>query len=328
MGNSDLKKKIVQWGQEQLTTLGYTLKNIHPEKVLDTPWSYLVRFETSDGYVYLKHTPEMFSLEPTIIKILDEQFNASVPEVISHNTGLNCFLMKNAGRTLREILKQKFDEDLLSRTIDQFTSLQVDIADQVGVFLDVGVPDYRLDKLTDLYRTFISQKELLIEEGLSDAEVNKLESLTTTVSSLCEELSGYHIKQTIVQPDFNDNNTLVDDMKQKLTIIDLGEIVISHPFFSLLNFLQQIKKHHGLTDGDDVFLRLKDACFKNHRVYFDPKEDFQDMLATAELVNTVYGLVYQVRFMRACGKENLVSYQHWKLGNLLRNFIAIFTDTH
>ena len=96
--HEDLHKEIIQWGCKCLTSLGYTLKSSLPEKVLNTPWSYLVRFETSDGHIYLKQTPELFALEPTIIKILHDQFYASVPTVIGQNTELNCFLMKDAGR--------------------------------------------------------------------------------------------------------------------------------------------------------------------------------------------------------------------------------------
>ena len=229
--------------------------------------------------------------------------------------------MKVVGITLREFLKQSFNEELLFRAIEQFTALQDAISEHVDVFLDIGVPDYRLDKLPGLYKDFVSQKDLLEAEGLSDAEVNQLALLTTEVSRLCEKLSGYPVKQNIVQPDFNDNNTLIDNMRKKITIIDLGEIVISHPFFSLLNFLQQIKKHHRLTDEDDLYLKIEDVCFKNYKVYFDTKKDFQDMLVTAELVSSIYFLVYQVRFMSACGKENLMAHQHWKLGDLLRGFI-------
>ncbi len=57
--------------------------------------------------------------------------------------------------------------------------------------------------------------------------------LLPKASILCKKLSDYSIKQTIVQPDFNDNNTLIDNVSN-ITTIDLGEIVISHPFFSLL----------------------------------------------------------------------------------------------
>lgn len=102
-GNDNLNKEIIHWGCKYLLSHGYTLKNNLPENVQDTPWSYVVRFATSDGYIYLKRTPELFALEPTIIQILHEQFHASVPIVIAHNAELNCFLMKDAGKPLRGV---------------------------------------------------------------------------------------------------------------------------------------------------------------------------------------------------------------------------------
>lgn len=321
--NDNLNKEITQWGYKCLTSLGYTLKSNLPENVLKTPWSYVVRFETSDGYIYLKHTPELFALEPTIIQILHDQFHASVPIVIAHNAELNCFLMKDAGRSLREILKKKFDEALLCRAIEQFTSLQIAVADHVDVFLNIGVPDYRLDQLPSLYKELISQHDLLIADGLSEVEISKLEALLPKIYNLCKKLSEYSIKQTIVQPDFNDNNTLIDDKSQDITIIDLGEIVISHPFFSLINCLEQIKKHHALTDEDYRYKKIKDACFKNYMNFFKSKEHLSDAFATAQLLHIVYGISYQYRFMIACGKERLMSFQHWKLSHLLKEFIVI-----
>ncbi|MGM9455241.1 aminoglycoside phosphotransferase family protein [Legionella bozemanae] len=320
-GNDNLKKEVIQWGCKYLVSHGYKLKSSLPENVQNTPWSYVVRFATSDGYIYLKHTPELLALEPTIIQTLHVQFHAPVPKIIAHNAELNCFLMNNAGKSLREILKQKFDEALLCKAIDQFTPLQIAVAGRVDVFLDIGVPDYRLDKLSGLYNELISQKDLLTAEGLSEVEISKSEALLPNVSNLCKKLSDHSIKQTIVQPDFNDNNTLIDDVSN-ITIIDLGEIVISHPFFSLVNCLEQIKKHHGLTDKDDTYLRIKDACFKNYMNFFESKEHLLDAFMTAQLLSNVYGISYQYRFMLACGKEQLVSFQHWKLSNLLKEFMA------
>ncbi|HAU1236255.1 TPA: aminoglycoside phosphotransferase family protein, partial [Legionella pneumophila] len=119
INNDNLNKKIIKWACTYLSSHNYMLKSNQPENVLNTPWSYVVRFDTSDGYIYLKHTPELFALEPIIIQILHEQFHASVPIIIARNEELNCFLMKDAGKPLRVILKQKFDEALLRRAIDQ-----------------------------------------------------------------------------------------------------------------------------------------------------------------------------------------------------------------
>lgn len=234
-GSDNLNQKIIQWGCKYLSTHGYTLKSSLPENVQNTPWSYVIRIATSDGYIYLKHTPKLLALEAIIIQILHDQFHASVPVVIAHNDELNCFLMKDAGRSLREILKKQFDAELICKAIEQFTSLQLSVADHVNIFFNIGVPDWRLNKLPDLYTQLITQKQdLLIEDGLSKKELEELEVLIPSVNHLCNKLSAFSIKQTMVQPDFNDNNTLIDDVSQNITIIDLGEIVISHPFFSIL----------------------------------------------------------------------------------------------
>src|SRR5580704_6517271 len=143
--NDNLNKEIIQWGCKYLSSHGYTLKSNQPENVQNRPWSHVIRFATSDGYIYLKHTPKLLALEASITQILHDQFHASVPEVIAFNAELNCFLMKDAGRPLREILKKRCDVDLLCQAIDQFTSLQLTVADHINIFIDMGVPDLRLD---------------------------------------------------------------------------------------------------------------------------------------------------------------------------------------
>ncbi|MDA0911331.1 MAG: GNAT family protein [Proteobacteria bacterium] len=203
--------------------------------IAKTPWSHV--FEINNGYevFYLKWAPEMFSKEPKIIRFLDEHTNASLPQIIAENSKLNCFLMKNAGQTLRETLNKKFSEELVLKTIKQFNSLQRDISEHVDALLEMGIPDYRLEQLPALYNELIKKKDLLLAERLSEIEIKQLNDLTPTVSNLCQKLASFQIADSIVQSDFNDNNTLVDELTHKITVIDLGEIVISHPFFSLLN---------------------------------------------------------------------------------------------
>lgn len=305
-GNDNLNKEIIQWGCEYLSSHGYTLKSNLAENVQSTPWSYVVRFATTNGYIYLKHTPKLLALEGSIIQILHDHFHVSVPEIIAHNAELNCFLMKDAGRSLRDILQQEFDATLFCKAIDQFTSMQLAVADHVNVFLDIGVPDWRLDKLPDLYMRLLSHKEILIEDGLSEKEMSELEKLIPKVSNLCQRLSDYAIKPSIVQPDFNDNNTLIANVSRDITIIDLGEIAISHPFFSLINCLQQAIKHHGLTDKDDTYLQLMDACLKNYRI-FESERHLLDAFAIARILFSIYGALGNHRLMIACNKASFTS---------------------
>ena len=39
-----------------------------------------------------------------------------------------------------------------------------------------------------------------------------------------------------------------------------------------------------LTDEDDTYLRIKDACFKNYMNFFESKEHLLDAFATAQLL--------------------------------------------
>lgn len=324
--NDKLNREVIQWGRNYLASHRYILKNTQPEHVQNTPWSYVVRFITSDGYIYLKHTPPLLALEPVITNILHDQFHASVPEVIAVNAELNCFLMKDAGRPLREILKNQFDPALLCKSIEQFTSIQLAVASDVDNFLDIGVPDWRLDELPALYQQLLSQKDLLMEDGLSEIELGELERLLPKITKLCKTLSDDSIKQTIVQCDFHDNNILISDISQTITFIDLGEIVISHPFFSLVGCLRQVQFHHALTKEDEAYFRLLDSCLKNY-LTFESKSRLLDSFVIAQLLWFVYEALAQYRLRLACEEARFLSFQrHGKLSGRLKELLAACCD--
>ena len=54
----------------------------------------------------------------------------------------------------------------------------------VDDFIDIGVPDWRLNKMPDLYGQAILQKDLLMADGLSELEVNELEELLPKINYL------------------------------------------------------------------------------------------------------------------------------------------------
>jgi hypothetical protein len=124
-----------------------------------------------------------------------------------------------------------------------------------------------------------------------------------------------------VQPDFHDNNVLIGDDTGKITWIDLGEVLISHPFFPLFNYLWQIKKHHGLKEDDGEYEKIKNVCFQPYRNMIDSGDSFNNAITIAEKLNLVYGVAYQYRFMNICGKEPLVAANQWKLRDALNELM-------
>ena len=311
---------IMHWGRETLLLHGYTLTDSLIETVQNTPWSHVIRYQTSSGYVYLKHTPPSLAIESTITQLLHDRFQASVPDIIAVNADLHCFLMKDAGEPLRSILKKQFDAALFCRAIDTYTKMQLATSNSLNVFLEIGVPDWRLNKLPALFDNLLSEKEILMADGLEEKEIEDLKTLSPVVEELCQQLSAFSIPATIVQCDFHDNNILIDEKTKAVTLIDLGEIVISHPFFSFIGCLFQVTRHHGLTEKDDVYKQLMAACLKNYATH-KSQDNLLKIFALAQKLWPIYEACCQYRLRILCDlKEFLGFQQHGKLADRLRQF--------
>lgn len=149
--------EIIDWATDSLTARGCLILH-EPEIVVETPWSTVIRFITQAGNIYLKQTPPALFLEPKIIQFLAEKLDPSVPVVIASNHELHCFLMKDAGLSLRGYLKTEFRSDLLSQAVQQYTTIQRSAESHINsFFLELGVPDWRLNKLPPFYQQIINQ---------------------------------------------------------------------------------------------------------------------------------------------------------------------------
>jgi hypothetical protein len=193
---------IFKWTTDCLASKRYPCEH-SPEIVQETPWSNVFRFTTSKGDVYLKQPAPLLAQEAKILQLLAYQFNASVPVVIAISDELHCFLMKDAGISLRTYLKSKFHPDLLCQSIKAFAAFQRSIENNIEPFLELEVPDWRLNKLPQLYGQIINQADFLKADGMTDEELQVLHDLYPQISEEFELLSEYNIPQTIVQPDCN-----------------------------------------------------------------------------------------------------------------------------
>jgi len=292
---------IIKWATDCLSSKGYTLQNL-PEIILETPWSNVIRFSTSKGCVYLKQPAPLLSQEAKIIRLLAEQFQTSVPQVIAVNDDLHCFLMENAGSNLRAYLKTEFKPELLYKSIQQFTAIQRITENAIEPFLALDIPDWRLRKLPTLYDEIINQVAFLKAEGMTDKELQRLQDLRPQIAEECELLSQYAIKNTIVQPDFNTNNILINPDTFELTFIDLGEVAITHPFFSLHNFLYTAIIHHGVEEGDQIYQKLQEVCIENW-LELGTKKQLLRGLILAKKLWSIYSVICHYHFMHCVDRS-------------------------
>lgn len=251
--------EMMQWADDYFSSHGYVITET-PEVIQKTPWSSVTRFSIDTGFIFLKQTPPALSLEPAVTKLLYDQLHASVPVVIASHQAHHCFLMEDAGNPLRETLKLHFDAGLLCQAIKVYTNMQYSSSGHIETFLELGVPDWRLNKLPTLYSQFIKEEKCLIDYGLTIEELNALDELQAKFKDLCVQLSEYNIPETLDHSDFHDNNILISSDKNKITIIDLGETVISHPFFSLINCLRNAMFRYSFVESDKNYRDIKNAC--------------------------------------------------------------------
>lgn len=268
----------IEWAQNYLTANGYEIHD-SPETIRAMPWSIVTRFSTSKGSIYLKKMAPLFSLEPTLIRVLSQWDEDSVPRVIAMNKDLRCFLMQDAGIQLSKHLKTNFQMDLLAKAITMCANTQYKAVNYVDDLLSIGVLDWRLAKLPEAYLHLLNQEAILQDDGLTAAEIKVLHSLYPKVSTLCERLSQYKVPETLEHTDFHDSNILIKD--GRLTIGDWGDAVISHPFFSLASYLNKVTRYYDVKEIDERYVYLQNV-YLNTWLEFASKEQLVEAFQLAK----------------------------------------------
>lgn len=290
----------LQWAVDVLSANGYKILIPSPDIIQKTPWSTVYRFSTDRGFVFLKDVPQALSLEPKVIDILRKEFNAPVPQLIANNPDEHCFLMQDAGIKLHEYFKENLQIDLLGDALQDYAELQIKASTRIQLFLDAGVPDWRLDKLPEQYSDLIVQDELLIGNGLTKEDLVKLKNLEPALLSICEKLSRYKIRDTFGHADFHDKNILIQPDTHQATVIDLGEVVITHPFFSLHNCLYMAKENFSLSD--EQYQKLQRDSLKPW-LALETQENLMEIFTLINQCWSIHAVLGELRLMNSVEKS-------------------------
>lgn len=309
---------IIGWAMASLESKHYSLSK-QPELIQETPWSNVIRLSTKQGDFYLKQPAPLLATEASIVLYLAAQMNASVPQIVASSDELHCFLMKDAGISLRQFLCLGNREDFFCQAIKEFTAFQRSTEGYIKPLLQLGMPDWRLNQLPDLYKEIINDKDFLKADGVTESELDKLNYLYPLVVEQLQALSEYGIAETVVQPDFNTNNILINTATQRFTMIDLGELAISHPFFSLHNFLYTATIHHGIKEQDLIWQQMLDACIENW-LDIRPKTKLLEGYALSRTLWPIYSACVHYHFMHCVDLKALNAWYGDKPQRLAKAF--------
>ena len=84
-----------------------------------------------------------------------------------------------------------------------------------------------------------------------------------------------------------------------------------------------MKKYHALTDEDDTYQRIKNACLKNY-MNFESKNNLLDAFEIAHILFFIYGALGKYRLIMACDKAKFTAefQRHGRLSIPLKELIA------
>ncbi len=210
----------VAWVDERLAGLGRE-RTGEPEQPHVRSWATALRVPTAEGPVWFKaNTPELRH-EVSVVERVSALVPDRVPPLLASDVERGWMLMADAGRRLREVIPQEGSldrwHDVLSGAADVARALEPDALELVGA----GVPDLRLHTLADGYAELVRRIE--VEPRFRGA--------VGRVRDLVDEVASYGIVETLQHDDLHDGQVFVKDGRN--LILDWGDAVVSHPFFTM-----------------------------------------------------------------------------------------------
>jgi hypothetical protein len=208
------------WVDERLTAAGRP-RTGDIDQMHVRPWSTVIRVPTADGDVFFKaNTPELRH-EALVSLLLSRRVPARVPPLLADDTERGWMIMEDAGRRLREVLAEERDLSRWDDIIEGAAEIARAMEPDVDQLLTAGVPDMRLAVLPDRYAALV--EDAAFEQRFRDA--------VPRVREMAEELASYGVTETLQHDDLHDGQVFVRGDRQ--LILDWGDCVVSHPFFTM-----------------------------------------------------------------------------------------------
>jgi hypothetical protein len=289
--------------------------------VVSTPWSVVIKVEVGQAVVYLKQTPPDLFTEPGVINCIHEKaVNAPVPKILFINHELHCFIMDSCGDySLRTKFNGLLDADLITDGIESYIKMQRTLECSLSDFEEIGVPDWRITCIPQLYADLLVKKEMLLEEGLTPDEIHQLIKLIPTITSICQLVSQYKIKETLVNCDFNENNMIIDQETKKISLIDWGETVIAHPFFSLASIFRNTTRRYPLESKEEIIGSIRKKCASYWLDVVDESE-LNEVYRNIERLLPIFTSLSLYR-LQAATNNNSKKMQRWFIKDFLKILI-------
>jgi hypothetical protein len=219
------------------------------ETVHSRPWATAMRVPTAHGVVWFKACAPVQGFEPRLSAELFARWPDRVAEVLGHNVDRAWLLLGDAGRAVGAVGNPP--ESWLA-ALPLYAELQRGETVYAGDHVRHGVPNLRLARLPDRFEDLVRR-----HLPLADDEITRMRRFTRQFTSLCEDLSGSGVPETVQHDDLHMANLYAH--RDRLRVLDWGDSSIAHPFASLVVTFRFLEQRNRMLPEDPWFGRLRDA---------------------------------------------------------------------
>lgn len=270
--------------------------------------SATMRLVTADGVLFFKAVPEFFNYEPVITRVLSIRYPDRAPDVRAVHVENGWMLMREfEGRTLTH------SEDIKTweRAVKEFARMQIDLIGNTQSLIALGVPDRNVDYLA-------SQIERLMQnlpDSLQEDEKIKLHRISSTLRSMCYELTEFNLPLTLTHGDFWSGQVVFKN-DGKCLFFDWSDASISHPFFDMCTFLAEVDSELPHIEGARNHLLM---TYLNEWTRYEPMPNLKHAFALA----MVLGYLHQALFYYVHILPQVESAARWELSGMLTHLLRI-----
>ena len=214
---------------------------------------------TANGIVWFKEDPPPLAFEPALTELVADRRGDCAPEVVGAEGPR--MLTRDCGPSFRELHDSGSSEPRWEDVLALYAELQIQLMDDAGGALALGVPDERPVLLPPLYAELFGEDDLF-------------EPLHAAAARLADD----GIPPTVVHQEAHDGNVHV--RAGRPCFVDWAESCISHPFAGPLLALRTGTERGGDPEG------LRDLYLEPF-TRFAPLADLRARFADGYLLNAV-----------------------------------------
>jgi hypothetical protein len=237
-------------------------------------WSTAIRFETTDGRVWLKVNGPGTAHEPALLRLIDERVPGVVPEVLAVHPTLSWSLSRDGGPTLRSLGSPEELWVPWEGLVARYADVQVRLAQDRNAVLGSGVRDVSPATVPALARGILDDLAGTPVDagGLTPEQAERVTAVLPRLDEWCAELAASGVPDSVQHDDLHSNNVCWTGSVETARIIDWGDTTWGSPLGTMLATMNSIAYHAGVfVEGrpidDPRVLRVRDAYLEPFTAY-------------------------------------------------------------